>query len=235
MPTADPPPRTLGSDCLPHFRACIVSARAHFPLGPGGHDVETDLAAKAVEAGSARAPFLPGGAGGKRTIFLLAGAFALIGLSSLASTCISLGSTPKRVLVMLHALSFVLGFGAVLSVMFCGLRVTLGKLTFSEAARTAVTVDPGIWLGFTLMTITGAFLNPDLQSPWVRVKLTLSFLACVNGILALPSMKALLTLPANGGLEIVPRPLRVQLLVQTSISQLTWWAMILISYLALRS
>lgn len=179
--------------------------------------------------------WLPGGTGGRRTVLLIVGAFALLAISTFAASQITLGPTARRIAVIAHALSFVVGFGAVLAVMLCGLRVMLGKLTFAEAARTAVVVDPGIWLGFLLMVISGAFLNPDLQSYWVRAKLLLAFIACVNGILALPSMKTLLALPSRGGLEVVPLPLRVQLLTQTSISQLSWWAMVFISYWRLRS
>lgn len=198
--------------------------------------MKADIASETKETSPAQLPaFLPGGTGGKRTLILIAAAVVLLTLSIAISTQVSTVGTVKRVAVMIHALSFVLGFGAVLSVMLCGLRVVLGKLAFSVAAKTAVTVDPGIWLGFALMVSSGALLNPNLLSNWMRAKLVLSLLACVNGILALPSMKTLLTLPTTGGLEVVPRPLRVQLLTQTTISQLSWWAMVFISYLELRS
>ena len=170
-----------------------------------------------------------------RTVLLVAAALVLMSAAVLASTQITLHGRARQIAVTLHSLAFVLGFGAVLSVMFCGLRVTLGNLQFLEAAKTAVTIDPGIWLGFMLMVITGAFLRPDLSSPWMLTKLLLALISCVNGILALPSMQSLLTLPPQGGLEVVPTPLRLQLLVQTAISQASWWTMAGISYIELRS
>ncbi|RYZ16955.1 MAG: hypothetical protein EOO70_03220 [Myxococcaceae bacterium] len=178
---------------------------------------------------------LPGGTGGKRSLLIIVGAFVLVGGSLLASTVISLDGTARRIAVVLHSLSFVLGFGTVLAVMFCGLRVVLKQLNFLDAARTAVMVDPGIWLGFALMVITSAFLGPNLGSHWLQAKVALALLSCVNGVLALPSMKVLLSLPATGGLEVVPGPLRLQLLTQTTISQVSWWTMVGISYLELRT
>jgi hypothetical protein len=184
---------------------------------------------------SAHSSLLPGGTGGKRTLVLVVSAFALIGGALFASTVISLDDTARRMAIVLHSLSFVLGFGTVLSVMFCGLRVVLKRLEFTEAAKTAVMVDPGIWLGFALMVITGAFLRPNLGSPWLQAKVALALISCVNGVLALPSMQVLLSLPSTGGLEVVPKPLRVQLLTQTTISQVSWWTMVGISYLGLRT
>jgi hypothetical protein len=151
------------------------------------------------------------------------------GASVFGSQYIALDVNALRIANAIHVMALVLGFGAVLSVMFAGLRSLLGWIPFSVATRVAVTLDPGVWIGYTALMISGIFLRPALN-PVMWIKLVLVLVAAANGIVALPSMKVLLAQPADAGIRDIPRPLAIQLFAQVTISQLAWWVTIFLSF-----
>jgi hypothetical protein len=165
-----------------------------------------------------------------RTLLLLLAVTALWCLAVLGSTAIDPDRTVRHFFKFVHIMALVLGFGAVLAVDTCGIAVLLGRRSPAFATRVAATVDPAIWAGYVVITLSGLMLSPHLTSVPMWIKLVAALLAGWNGVLARGTMRALLATPRDATLAAVPRSLTVRVLGHAVLSQVAWWTAAIIGY-----
>lgn len=126
------------------------------------------------------------------------------------------------VALFVHLGALILGFGGVLSVDWVAGLYILGKRSFLEMVRAADNAAVPIWAGYTGLVLSGLLLEPNLNSPFTLVKLTLVLVIGLNGVMALGVQRALareadLRWMAIGGAAAV-------------ISQLGWWSATVIGF-----
>ncbi|WP_445153594.1 hypothetical protein ACTWLI_09100 [Arthrobacter sp. Hor0625] len=168
----------------------------------------------------------------RRLVIALSGAAALAWLLSVAlSTAVRVGGYEHNLADVLHILSLVVAFGAILLVDWHGLLWLLGRRTLADIIRLDGAATPLIWGGLAGMLATGVFLNPHLDNPMTDLKLAAVLVLSLNGIMLIPLMRRLAHLPPDtpfGGLTVGQR---VHLLVCLAVSQACWWTAIVIGFI----
>lgn len=164
-------------------------------------------------------------------IALSAGAAAAWLLSVTTSTVVHVGGSAYRIAVVLHVLSLVVAFGAIVLVDWHGFRWLIGRRTLAEIISLDGAATPLIWGGLAGMLATGAFLNPHLNNPMTDVKLAAVLVLSLNGIMLIPLMRRLAHLPPDSGFGVLSVGQRVHLLACLGISQACWWTAIVIGFI----
>lgn len=123
-----------------------------------------------------------------------------------------------------HLAGLVVGFGAVLTVDWLGLRWLLGHRAFRDVLQLAQTAAAPIWAGLATLVVSGLVLHPDLASWPTRVKLGIALVIGLNGLYAHH-----LT-PRLAGQE-VPRSLLIRAALCGAVSQAGWWSATIIGFL----
>lgn len=117
----------------------------------------------------------------------------------------------------LHLVALLVGFGAVLTVDWLGLRWLLGHRPLSEVLGLARTAAVPIWSGLTGLTVSGLLLHPDLESWPTRIKLGIVLVIGLNGLYA-HHVTPQLTDPTPS------RGLLVRAASCAALSQAGWWS-----------
>src|SRR6478736_6191462 len=105
-------------------------------------------------------------------IGLSAAAAAAWLLSVTMSTAVHVSGYAYNLAVVIHVLSLVVAFGAIILVDWHGFLWLIGRRHLSEILRLDGAATPLIWGGLAGMLATGVFLNPHLSNPHQRGILT---------------------------------------------------------------
>lgn len=159
--------------------------------------------------------------------FCLAGA-SVLALCGVALLSQQIHSPPavRGVAQFMHLACVVVGLGSVLAVDWFGLRWRLGHITLPAVVAVAGTLAVPIWLGLGGLLLSGMFLEPDLTSPSVRLKIVMVAATGVAGTLAL-AISRRLSIP---GRTPSRRLLRAAAAV-VAMSQIAWWGAAVIGFL----
>jgi hypothetical protein len=152
-------------------------------------------------------------------------------LSVTTSTVVHVGGLAYYYAVVLHVLSLVVAFGAVILVDWHGFLWLIRRRTLAEIIRLDGAATPLIWGGLAGMLATGVFLNPHLSNPMTDIKLVAVLALTQNGILLIPLMRRLARLPPESGFGALSVGQRTHLLVCLGISQACWWSAIIIGFI----
>ncbi|MDQ0755367.1 hypothetical protein [Arthrobacter sp. B3I4] len=168
----------------------------------------------------------------RRLVIALSAAAAAAWLLSVAtSTVVHVGGSAYYIAVVLHVLSLVVAFGAIVLVDWHGFLWLIGRRTLAEIIRLDGAATPLIWGGLAGMLATGVFLNPHLYNPMTDVKLAAVLVLSLNGIMLIPLMRRLAHLAPNSGFGVLSVGQRVHLLACLGISQACWWTAIIIGFI----
>ena len=138
---------------------------------------------------------------------------------------------PPRVLSLsVHILAMVLAFGAILLVDWHGFLWLIGRRELAETIRLDGAAGPLIWSGTAVLLFSGALLSPDLSNPLAVVKLAAVLVLMLNGIMLIPLMRRLVVMPPTTTFAALPIGQRIHMLLCLGISQLCWWAAIVIGF-----
>lgn len=153
---------------------------------------------------------------------------AALALCVSLSDMISPGPALYRAGVVLHLLSLVTGFGAVIVIDWHGLLWMTGRRSFLDSRRVAEAATPLIWAAITGLLASATVLHPDLASSLTRIKIGAVLLIGLNGVTVSALSRTLSGLPAQQSLRTLPAGLRRRLLTAALTSQLAWWLAIII-------
>ena len=168
----------------------------------------------------------------RRRVVAVSAAAAGAGLLSVTtSTVVHVGGTAYYLAVVLHVLSLVVAFGAIILVDWHGFLWLIGRRTLGEIIRLDGAATPLIWGGLAGMLATGVFLSPHLYNPMTDVKLAAVLVLSLNGILLIPLMRRLAHLPPGSGFSALTAGQRTHLLLCLAISQGCWWTAIIIGFI----
>lgn len=123
-----------------------------------------------------------------------------------------------------HLAALLIGFGAVLTIDWLGLRWLLGHRPLSDVLRLAQATAVPIWAGLTGLTVSGLLLHPDLASWPTRIKLGIVLVIGLNGLYAHHLAPRLAGPPAS-------RSLLIRAATCAAISQTGWWSATIIGFL----
>jgi hypothetical protein len=129
-----------------------------------------------------------------------------------------------------HVVGFCLGLGTVLAVDAVALASALGWTTISRAARFALYADWMIWLGFVLVCVSGAFLQPDFGNGWVVANFFVVLALGINAVHARDVLDHVRAVPKGARVRTLPRPLLARAVTSAVLSQALWWASMAIGF-----
>lgn len=168
----------------------------------------------------------------RRLVFVLSAAAAAAWLLSVTlSTAVHPDSFVHNIAVVLHVLSMVVAFGAIILLDWHGFLWLIGRRKLAETIRLDGAATPLIWGGLAGMLATGVFLNPHLNNPMTDVKLAAVLMLSLNGIMLIPLMRRLARLPDDAVFKDLTIGQRTHLLVCLVISQACWWTAIVIGFI----
>lgn len=130
----------------------------------------------------------------------------------------------------LHVTGFCLGLGTVLAVDAVALASVLGFTSVARAARFALHADWLIWLGFVLVCVSGAFLQPDFGNGWVVANFFVVLVLGLNAVHARDVLDHVRVLPDGVRISALPRSLVVRAVGGAVLSQVLWWTSMAIGY-----
>lgn len=153
---------------------------------------------------------------------------ALVAVTATLSTLIHAPAPVYRAGVIVHLLSLVLGFGAILLIDWHGLLWAAGRRGIHEVQRVAQAAGPLIWTSVGGLLASGIVLRPDLHAPLVWLKMSAVLIICLNGLAAGGLAHRLATLSPLQTPPTLPAGLRRRLFVTGVASHLAWWTAIAI-------
>ncbi len=146
----------------------------------------------------------------------------------LASQYVDASPVVRRFALGLHVVALIAALGAVVLMDWYALVWLSGRRRFRELIRLTEAAHPLIWLGSTLLLLTGIFLGPDLSIPLTIVKMTFVLILLNNGIAVWALGRRLGDLIDPRSLGEIPGKLRLTTVALLSMSQLTWWGAVVI-------
>ena len=164
-------------------------------------------------------------------VVLCAAAAAAWLLSVTLSTAVHVDTFAHNVAVVLHVLSLVVAFGAIILVDWHGFLWLIGRRKLAEIIRLDGAATPLIWGGLAGMLATGVFLNPHLNNPMTDVKLAAVLVLSLNGIMLIPLMRRLARLPSDASFADLTVGQRIHMMLCLVISQACWWTAIIIGFM----
>jgi hypothetical protein len=168
----------------------------------------------------------------RRLVFILSATAAVAWLLSVTlSSAVHVDSYVHTIAVVLHVLSLVVAFGAIILMDWHGFLWLIGRRELAETIRLDGAATPLIWGGLAGMLATGVFLNPRLTNPITDVKLAAVLVLSLNGIMLIPLMRRLARLPPDASFKDLTAGQRIHLLLGLVISQLCWWTAIVIGFI----
>ena len=158
----------------------------------------------------------------------LGGCFLIV-ISSVIVLSTQIHASPfaHRIALFGHLCSLVVGFGSVLAVDWFGLLFLARRMSMGAVLVQAHRMTPLIWLGLLGLVGTGMFLQPDLTSSLVVVKLCSVLGISVVGALTLATKRQMVLRVAA-----LPRRLMLRGMILASASQALWWTAMIIGFLS---
>jgi hypothetical protein len=129
-----------------------------------------------------------------------------------------------------HVVGFCIGLGAVFAVDGVFLTSLFGWTSISRAARFALYADWLIWLGFVLVCLSGAFLQPDFGNGWVVANFFVVLALGINAVHARDVLDHVRAVPKGARVSTLPRPLLVRAVTSAVLSQSLWWTAMAIGF-----
>jgi hypothetical protein len=129
-----------------------------------------------------------------------------------------------------HVVGFCVGLGTVLAVDGVFLASAFGWTSIGRAARFALYADWLIWVGFVLVCVSGAFLQPDFGNGWVAANFFVVLALGVNAVHARDVLDHVRALPKATRVSTLPRALLVRAVTSAVLSQVFWWTSMAIGY-----
>lgn len=136
----------------------------------------------------------------------------------------------NHVLLFIHLISLVLGFGSVLVIDTFGLLWLLKRVKLSFVNQVANTTQPLIWFGWTGLVLTGIplILMKDVISGLSILKIFAVLLVGLNGVFLHFIKKSMDGITDD---SVLPNLIKFRITLATVISQLGWWTAIVIGFL----
>ena len=125
-----------------------------------------------------------------------------------------------------HLIFLVIGFGSVIAVDWYGLLSLFGWTTIGDVLLVASRMTAMIWIGLAGLTLTGALLQPQLNTWWVVVKLCCVLGIGIVGVLALSTSRTL-----ERQMPTPARPIVERGMVLAGASQMFWWTAVIIGFI----
>jgi hypothetical protein len=138
------------------------------------------------------------------------------------STAVHVDGYVHNIAVVLHVLSLVAAFGAIILVDRHGFLWLIGRRELAETIRLDGAATPLIWGGLAGMLATGAFLNPHLNNPMTDAKLAAVLVLSLNGIMLIRLMRRPARPPPDALFKDLTVGQGIHLLPCLVISQLRW-------------
>ena len=130
----------------------------------------------------------------------------------------------------LHVTGFCIGLGTVIAVDVAALASVFGWISINKAARFAIYVDWLIWVGFVLVCVSGAFLQPDFGNGWVVANFFVVLALGLNAVHARDVLTHIRAVPAGARVAALPRPLLTRAVTSAVLSQALWWTSMAIGF-----
>lgn len=136
----------------------------------------------------------------------------------------------SHVLLFIHLISLVVGFGSVIVIDTFGLLWLLKKVKLTFVNRVANVTQPLIWIGWTGLVLTGIplILMKDSISGLSTIKIFLVLMVGLNGIFLHFIKKSMDGITDD---SILPNIIKFRITLATFISQIGWWGAIIIGFL----
>ena len=134
------------------------------------------------------------------------------------------------ILLFIHLVSLIVGFGAVIVIDTFGLLWTMKRTSLALVNQVARVTQRLIWVGWGGLVASGIGLVilKGSVSHLAMIKLFFVAMVGINGVL-LHKIKKQMELHEND--EILPRELRTRIAFSSVVSQIGWWGAIIIGFL----
>lgn len=146
------------------------------------------------------------------------------------ATTVYLTDAARTRYLTLHVTGFCIGLGTVIAVDAAALASAFGWIPIRKAARFALYADWLIWLGFVLVCVSGAFLQPDFGNGWVVANFFVVLALGLNAVHARDVLTHIRALPADARIATLPRPLLARAVTSAVLSQALWWSSMAIGF-----
>ena len=108
--------------------------------------------------------------------------------------------------------------------------LAFGWTSIGRAARFALYADWLIWLGFVLVCVSGAFLQPDFGNGWVVANFFVVLALGINAVHARDVLDHVRAVPKGARVSTLPRPLLARAATSAVLSQALWWTSMAIGF-----
>ncbi len=135
-----------------------------------------------------------------------------------------------HVLLFIHLVSIVIGFGAVMVIDTFGLLWIFKKVKLSFVNKVANVTQPLIWIGWTTLVLTGIpliFLKESISGLSI-VKIFFVLMLGLNGIFLHTIKKSMDSIADDMPL---PSLIKFRMALASFISQVGWWSALVIGFL----
>jgi hypothetical protein len=146
------------------------------------------------------------------------------------ATAVYLSDAARTRYLTIHVVGFCIGLGTVLAVDGAFLASAFGWTSLGRAAHFALFADWLIWLGFVLVCVSGAFLQPDFGNGWVVANFFVVLALGINAVHARDVLDHVRALPNGARVSALPRPLLARAVTSAVLSQALWWTSMAIGY-----
>ena len=133
--------------------------------------------------------------------------------------------------LFVHLASLIIGLGAVLMVEWYGLLWATEWRSVRDLRQVDRTLKLPIWAGLIGLLASGAFLEPNLDSPGTIVKLGAVLVLSLNGVALTRWTSYLARFPPRMRFRNLPRRARFRFVASAVVSQIAWWTAVVIGML----
>ncbi len=136
----------------------------------------------------------------------------------------------NHILLFVHLVSLVMGFGAVIVIDTFGLLWLLKKIKLSFVNQVADTTQPLIWIGWTGLVLTGIplIVLKGGVSGLSTIKIFAVLMLGVNGVYLHIIKKSMDNINDN---SVMPNLAKFRITLASFVSQAGWWTAIVIGFL----
>ena len=147
-----------------------------------------------------------------------------------SATYVYLSDSERTRYLTVHVIGFCIGLGTVIAVDAAALLALIGRVSVPAVARFALRADWLIWLGFVLVCVSGAFLQPDFGNAWVVANFFVVLALGLNAVHARDVLDHVRAVPRGADISTLPRPVFVRAVTSAVLSQALWWSSMAIGY-----
>jgi hypothetical protein len=133
--------------------------------------------------------------------------------------------------LFVHLASLIVGLGAVLMVEWYAMLWVSDWRSVHDLRRVDKTLRVPIWFGLIGLLASGAFLQPDLESPITIVKLVAVLVLSLNGVALTRWTTRFVLFPPKMRFGALPIRARIGFIGTAVISQLAWWTAVVVGLL----